>query len=203
MINFSLFRKSNFLDTCSIWNILSSKKLLYAAQQAGCEFYLTTYVLYECLYKTRNNPNPIDSELQERLKKLIQNKGIKNYSLTLEDLQDVEILENRKRLGKGELSSIVLARRYSQGLLTDDQKARKLALIMLNRDRIHTTPHLLGWLFYEFYLSDSDIKPIIEEHKYFNGILEKYFMEVYKYSFAHRLVAVSKEPETKKCNNGS
>lgn len=40
-------------DTCAVWNILSSEVLYGKARALNCEFCITSYVHYECLYKPR------------------------------------------------------------------------------------------------------------------------------------------------------
>ena len=40
-------------DTCSVWNMLSSRKLYQAAVNAKLHFCVTPMVLYECLQKPR------------------------------------------------------------------------------------------------------------------------------------------------------
>jgi len=177
----------NVIDTCAIWNILSSQKFLSLAKQAGCSFLYTRFVLYECLYKPRTEFNQRDNELQERLKRLIAQKGIAEFSLDIEDLQDIEVLQQRENLGKGELSSIVLAKKFGRSFQTDDQGARKLSKVFLEDESIQTTPQLFGWLAYISYISDTDKDEIIKEHKYFNRPLEKFFHEVYKYALQFRL----------------
>ncbi|MDF5724128.1 MAG: XRE family transcriptional regulator, partial [Rhizonema sp. PD37] len=69
---------------------------------------------------------------------------------------DVEILQKRMNLSKGELTSIVFAKKTRQAFLTDDQKARKLASKVMQSDQVQTMPHLLGWLFFVSYLNDND-----------------------------------------------
>jgi hypothetical protein len=93
-------------------------------------------------------------------------------------LHEVEILEKRKRLGKGELSSIAFAKRTGQAFMTDDQKARRLALEVIP-GLVQTTPHLLGWLLFEGTLEDSDKTIVIAEHEELQLPLRKYFEETY------------------------
>ena len=116
--------------------------------------------------------------LQGRLKEEQLKGDFKAYTLTVEDLQDISILESRKRLSKGELSSIVFAKKIGQAFLTDDQKARKLAEGLLDKS-VQTTPHLLGWLFFCGRLSDGDKKTIIDQHVGLAGELSPYFEAVY------------------------
>ncbi|PPT05894.1 hypothetical protein CKA32_003918 [Geitlerinema sp. FC II] len=104
----------------------------------------------------------------------------KNYHLDIEDLQEIDVLQKRKNLGKGELASIAFAKKTYQAFLTDDRGARNLAEEVLTHHRVQTTAHLLGWLFFESFLSDGDLNQIINEHKKYNGKLEKYFIVMYE-----------------------
>lgn len=182
----SQFQKLNVADTCSIWNILSSQLLYVAAQSAGCSFCCTDFVYYECLNKPRKEYKAEDVEMQNRLRQAIQSGKFKSYHLDLEDLQEVALLQKRKNLGKGELASIAFAKKTNQAFLTDDKKARTLAEEIMVRQFIQTTPHLLGWLFFKNFLSDSDLKPIIHEHKKHNRPLAEYFTEMYRRSLDYR-----------------
>jgi len=164
-VDVSRFHLLNVTDTCSIWNILSSRVLYGAAQVANCSFCCTTFVLYECLYKRRSTEVESDRELKARMKKEHDDNRIMACDLDVADLQGVEILENRRKLSKGELSSIVFAKKTQQAFMTDDQKARKLAQTELAADRVQTTPHLLGWLLFERRITDGDKDEIIKQHK--------------------------------------
>lgn len=176
----SEFYLSNIIDTCSIWNILSSKRLYQVALSAKCLFSCTKFVHYECLHKPRNQISSEEIELMNRLKQEINQNRFQSYDISIEDLQEIEILEKRKSLSKGELSSIVFAKKTRQALLTDDQGARKLAESYIERKHVQTIPHLFGWLFYAGKLVDSDKDPIIQEHSSFNRPLEIYFNKMYE-----------------------
>lgn len=197
-LNPAIFHPHNVVDACSILNIFSSKTLYLAAisKMAKCSFCCTKFVYYECLIR----PQKTESEQEKLIKKRLINertKGINfnDYHLDIEDLHDVKILENRKNLGKGELSSIIFAKKTRQAFMTDDRKARNLAETMLEENMVQTTPHLLGWLFYSNFLVDSDKKDIIKEHSLFRttnwGNLSKYFEIMYikaqEYKLMHRL----------------
>lgn len=182
----SEFQKYNVVDTCAVWNILSSRLLYIKANNAGCSFCCTFFVHYECLYKPRKIDKSEDSELKNRLKKAINNGKFKSYDLDLEDLQQIDILQKRKNLGKGELASIAFAKKTRQAFLTDDMKARKLAEQVMSRQFVQTTSHLVGWLFFENFLGDSDLKQILDEHKKYNGPLGKYFIEMHKRALEYR-----------------
>jgi hypothetical protein len=182
----SHFEKLNVADSCSIWNILSSLPLYLASQRAKCNFCCTNFVYYECLHKPRKEYKPEDIVLQNCLRQAIKDNQFKSYHLEIEDLQEVALLQKRKNLGKGELASIAFAKKTNQAFLTDDQKARNLAKEVLPRQFVQTTPHLLGWLFFTNFLSDSDLDPIIDEHKRLNRPLEEYFIEMYHRALYYR-----------------
>jgi len=185
----SQFHLLNVADTCSIWNVLSSVRLYAAAREAKCSFCCTEFVIYECLYKYRSNDVPEERELIERLRRETDQKRIVAYSLDIADLQAVEVLENRRRLSKGELSSIAFAQKTGQAFLTDDQKARKLAETVLPKRMTQTTTHLFGWLIFTTRLSDSDKGDVIDEHERLRRPLRRYLEEIYLEALRCRLLA--------------
>lgn len=162
MTDLSRFDILNVADTCSIWNVLASRVLHMAAQSAQVSLCLTEFVQYECLYKP-GQPHPERSELQTRLRREIGLGRVRVNSIQVEDLQDVEALEKRKRVSKGELSSIVFAKKTQQSFMTDDKKATNLARTMMPREKIQSTPHLLGWLYFTGRLLDGDKATILAE----------------------------------------
>ncbi|MBD2119387.1 hypothetical protein [Trichocoleus sp. FACHB-262] len=182
----SQFKELNVTDTCVIWNVLSSRLLYMAANAAGCSFCCTNFVHYECLHKPRKTYTSEDVELQNRLKEAIQDGKFRSYHLDLEDLQEVDILQKRKNLGKGELASIAFAKKTNQAFLTDDVKARKLAEEVMTRQFVQTTPHLVGWLFFVSFLGDGDLKSIVDEHQKHNRPLAQYFKEMYNKALDYR-----------------
>lgn len=191
----SFFHPYNVTDTCSIWNILSAEKLYKAATSvaAKCYFCCTRFVYYECLVKPRSNETQEEKELRRRLTFERKTNGqFKDYHIDIEDLQEIEILKKRKNLDKGELSSIVFAKKTGQAFLTDERDARSLAEQVMDEGMVQTTPHLLGWLFYHRILTDSDKDLIIEEHSKFRrekrGNLSKFFKIMYKRACEYRLM---------------
>lgn len=188
-IDLSSFHLYNITDSCAIWNVLSSRTLYGRAREAGVVFICTHFVLYECFTKPRKTTNPLDNELQSRLRTAQKDSAFVSYSLDIADLQTVSLLENRKRLSKGELSSIAFAFKTRQAFLTDDQKARKLAREILLESAIQTTPHLLGWLFFTNRLTDGDKDIIISEHQAMERPLGKYFEQMYLEACRCRLMA--------------
>ncbi len=187
MLDPSSFHKHNIADTCSVWNVLSSLLLYTRAKAAGVVFICTKFVIYECLFKPRRQTTEREAELQKRLRTAQSKDDFRAYQLDIDDLQTIEILKRRKQLGMGELSSLALALKTRQALLTDDQKARKLAGEVIkdiketvpNHPGHQTTPHLVGWLFFSGHLGDSDREIVIQQHKAMCRPLERYFQEMY------------------------
>lgn len=184
------FERFNVIDSCSIWNILSSSVIYNASLEAGCFYSFTNFVKYECLYKRGKQDR--DGELLDKLSKEIKNEKFKVCAITIDDLQEIDILENRKRLGKGELSSIVFAKKTNQAFLTDDKKARSLAISILGKSKVQTTPHLVGFCFYKRHLLDGDFASVVSQHlaslKGTWGDLSIYFKDVYEESLRIKLL---------------
>lgn len=167
------------IDSCSLWNILSSLVVYSVLLENKFSFSITGFVEYECLYKPRTIHNKMDAELQTKLKSEIDKGNVTCYNLTIEDLQDDFVLKNRNTIGIGELSSIAFAKKVSISFLTDDQKARRIAMDILGKEQVQTTSLILGWLFYTSLLSEGDIDAIIKSHNEYFRPLEKYFREVH------------------------
>jgi hypothetical protein len=192
----SHFYPLNVVDTCAVWHLLSSKKLYETALAVGCMFSCTAFVAYECLTKPRTKKatpaqEVAQKELQRRLQREQEHGRFTCYHLDLDELLDVEIMEKRKNLGKGELSSIAFAKRTRQAFHTDDQKARKLASHVMETGRVQTTPHLWGWLYFTQALGDADKDDIISEHEHFEGPLRSHFEIMYMRALQYRLRANS------------
>jgi hypothetical protein len=185
-VDVTRFHPYNITDTCAVWNILSSATLHEAALSARCYFACTAYVIYECLIKPRKTPTNADTVLRERLVRQRQLGRFEEFHLTLDELEDIALLERRRKLAKGELSSIAFARKNRQAVLTDDQKARRLAEEVCDQGMVQTTPQLLGWLFFTARLLDSDLKEVVREHEQVNRPLAKHFQEMYRQGLEHR-----------------
>jgi len=188
-VNFSTFYNHNIIDSCSISNILSSLTLYRAAKSAQCRFYCTHYVIYECLHKRSNNMSEPFQIFRQRLNRVSANGDFQPLTISIEDLQEVEILESRKKLAKGELSSIVMAKKLGQAFMTDDQKARRLACEYIEPQKVQTTPHLFGWLMFTSTLSDGDKDLIIDEHREMGRPLADVFNEAYLKALQLRLAS--------------
>ena len=182
----SKFHPHNVADTCSVWNVLSSKRLYAAAREAKCHFCITSFVRYECLIKPRKAPSDAELSLMATLRAEQARGAFEHHSCDIGDLQSIKLLESRKRLGKGELSSIAFAMKIGQAVLTDDMKARRLA-----QDSGHaltqTTPHLFGWLIFTGRLGDSDKQTVVQQHVAMEQILAPHFERAYVMALQCRL----------------
>ena len=140
----------------------------------------TSFVEYEVFYKSVKKETSIIIKQRQQLREETRKKRFRCEHLSISDLQEIEILENRKKLGKGELSSIAFARKTQLAFMTDDIKARKLGEAVLGVSKTLTTPRLLGWLYFNRILTDSDHKTIIEEHETQGRGMSEYYQEIYE-----------------------
>jgi len=195
------FAQTNAIDTCAIWNLLSSGRLAMAAFGRHRWFVVADYVRYEALERPRTNPEESELELQSKFRDRLQrNQGFSSQTVSLADLQAVASMPAIGRLGGGEIAALTLARKMRIGFMTDDQKARSKAP-EVDAGPAHTTPHLLGWLIYDGALGDSDVGVVIAEHEACvpktNGQLTKFFRAAYEEACRCRLArdqAMSGEP---------
>ncbi|MDZ5650379.1 hypothetical protein [Nitrospirillum sp. BR 11828] len=178
------------IDTCAVWNILSSRTLTTAAK-GRCHFILAEYVRYECLVKPWKSPERAD--LRKKLSdELASEKHFTVHSLAIDDLR--ELAANVSKLGRfhrGELAALALARKLSSGFLTDDRTARKVGENTLGLGRVRTTPHLVGWLVYQGHLMDGDISTIIADNAVLNkryGALGDFIQVCYEHAMGLRLL---------------
>ena len=174
--NVAEFEKLNVADTCSLWNILSSRALGATAESVGVKLCSTTFVRYECLHKP-GVVRPEREELQKRLKGKIATGSMQWHPIDIEDLQEFEILRNRKRVSPGELSVIIFARKTRQAVLTDDIGAQKLARQELGAQLVQSTPHLFAWLYFNSHMSDSDKDQIVADLRSFGRSLQPHLDE--------------------------
>lgn len=185
----SKFHRVNVADTCSVWNVLSSLRLYSAAKEARCDFCITEFVRYECLVKPRTAPSAADNTLVNRLKVEQRRGAFQAHACSIDDLQAVELLERRKRLGKGELSSIAFAMKIRQAVITDDQKARKLASDA-GHGLVQTTPHLFSWLLFTGKLGDADKAVVIQQHEEMDQDLTPHLERAYVMALECKLNSV-------------
>jgi hypothetical protein len=192
-IDVSNFSLVNAIDTCSIWNLLSSPLFVRAARSKRCQFVLAGFVRYEAIDRPRTRPNAHETEMQLELRQLIaRNAEFAVVPLSINDLAAVSSLEDVKRLGRGEIAAMALALKIRCALLTDDQPARKHAPRM-GVQVVQTTPHLLGWLHFVGAISDGDIAIVISEHesriRRERGPLSPYFAAVWHESCRIKLMS--------------
>jgi len=188
MVDPSKFEKLNVADACSIWNVLASRILHSAARSAQISFCITAFVQYECLHKP-SRAWPERPELQNRLRREIQSGAVMACPIDVEDLQEVAVLEARRRLSKGEISSIVFAKKSEQAFMTDDKKAAVLARAILPGHKVQNTPHLLAWLIFAARLQDSDKDAIVAEMTSLNRNLNPHLEDAYREALRCRLMA--------------
>lgn len=188
MIDPSKFETLNVADTCSVWNVLASRVLHGAAKSARVSLCLTEFVRYECLHKPGQHW-PERLELQKRLQREMRSRTIVSCSIEVEDLQEVTVLEARRRLSKGELSSIVLAKKTRQAFMTDDRKAAKLAFTVISTEKVQSTPHLLAWLYFTGLLLDSDKGLIVAQLAELNRNLDPHLENAYTEALRCKLMA--------------
>ena len=162
--DFSTISKFSVIDTCAILNLLSSDRFYNVVISENFQFCYTSFVEYEALYKRVKTVTPEIINQRAKLQLETAKKRFRCERLSIDDLQEVKILESRKKLGKGELSSIAFAKKINLPFMTDDKKAQKLGEDILGKDNVLTSPRVLGWLYFNRILIDSDHKLIIAEH---------------------------------------
>jgi len=183
------FHRMLVTDTCSVWNMLSSRKLFRSTCSARLNFCITPMVLYECLQKPRKTVTPEQTELIRRFNAARNENVFSTQACELDDL----LLVSRGApvgLGSGELSCIAVAYKLTTiGVMTDERQARLYAEQAL-RLIVETTPKLYAWLHYNRHLSDGDHGEIIAEHeKYERRPLTKFLNEAYEAALQHRLIS--------------
>jgi hypothetical protein len=132
---------------------------------------------------------PERKELQKRLRAKLADGSVTPHSIDLEDLQDVEVLRNRKRLSIGELSAIVFAIKTNQAILTDDRGAQRLARLVLAAGSVQSTPHLFAWLYFNSLLSDGDKDEVAADLLSLNRSLAPHLDDFHKEAQRCRAVA--------------
>ncbi|WNG50898.1 hypothetical protein F0U60_47300 [Archangium minus] len=175
----------NVIDTCALWNLLSSETLFRRSRACKHTYITTQTVLYECFIKPRSTPaTPAQSALQDRLNSHLETGAIGKIPISIDDLHEVSKLSNK--LGQGELSCAAAARKISKAVMTDN-KRDFLAIASLVDGRLQTTPRLLGWLVLRDFLGDAEVGVIIAEHEAFDGPLGKWYQKAYLEACEKRL----------------
>ncbi len=157
-------------DSCSLWNLLCSARLLNAAKERRLRLVLAEFVQYECLHKGRSRPTDPDTEIMKRLTaELEEGAHMSTAALSLDELREVARLRDVRRLGLGEIAAMVLARKVRGGLVTDDRSARKLTSEEYPEVPVRTISHLVGWLVYVRAIGDTDVPLVIADNKRARG----------------------------------
>ncbi|EYC52146.1 hypothetical protein AZ34_14460 [Hylemonella gracilis str. Niagara R] len=134
---------------------------------------------------------PNEQTLMDRLRAEQRRGAFQAHSCGIEELQAIEVLEKRKKLGKGELSSIAFAMKIRQGVITDDRKAWQLA-----KDSGHayaqTTPHLFSWLIFTGRLGDGDKDTVITQHIGAGRHIAQHLQTAYEIALQCRLNSTAK-----------
>jgi len=196
------FAVVSVVDTCAVWNMLSSLRLSEAAIQAKLHFCITPVVLYECLHKPRPNITPEQRVLMDRLESSRAKGRFDIQECSLDDL--IAISEKAPgKLGSGELSCIAAAYRIrSIAVMTDEKLARKYAHEKLGL-LVETTPRLYGYLHYHLHLGGGDHDEVIKEHERFERRpLTQFFNQTFDEAMRCRLMAnMSTAPSTSDSNS--
>lgn len=183
------FEPVSSVDTCAVWNILSSRTLSLAAARRNRNFVLVDYVRYECLDRPRSAASTVDLALMELLRGKLRRGEIGSVALSVDDLREVLRIESIRRLGRGEIAAMALARKMRVGFLTDDRAALRLAREAIPSTAAQTTPQLVGWLVFVGELGDSEVVVLIDEHDRAMGrsSLARYFQQTYETALQFRL----------------
>lgn len=183
------FSAASVADTCSVWNMLSSRRLYQAAMDARLHFCVTGMVLYECLQKPRSYSTPERTEMMRRLERARLNGGFPTQPCSLDDLADIS-RQAPRGLGSGELSCIAVAYRVrSIAFMTDEKQARHVASTKFSLN-VETTPKLYAWLHYQQHLGGGDHDDVICEHEtYEPRPLTRFFQEAFEEAMRCRLLA--------------
>lgn len=188
-MNPTSFYLHNVIDTCAIWNLLASTAFYGTSRAVGCTYSCTQFVVYECLHKARTTVSKEEQTLRERFRKEHERKFIISYKITIQDLQTVEILSNRKRLSKGELSSIAFAMQTRQSFLSDDKGALKLALSEMDSSMVQSTSLLFGWLFFHDHLADYQKEEIIYDLERHGRNMRLHYEDAYDRALQFKLMS--------------
>jgi hypothetical protein len=182
------FSPVSVADTCSVWNMLSSRKLYQATIDAKLHFCVTGMVLYECLQKPRSFTSPERTEMMRRLEHARRCGWFPTEPCSLDDLADMS-RQAPRGLGSGELSSIAVAYRVrSIAFMTDEKQARHVASTKFDL-KVETTPKLYAWLHYRQHLGGGDHEDVIREHEmYESRPLTQFFREAYDEAMRCRLM---------------
>jgi predicted nucleic acid-binding protein len=199
----SRFSSASVVDTCAVWNMLSSQRLNGAAIRANLHFCITPVVLYECLSKHRPTASAEQSELMTRLR---HERSIGRFPVQGCSLDDLLAVSAKApgRLGAGELSCMATAYGIrSIAFMTDERLAFRHAEGALGLS-VETTPRLYGYLHFKKHLVDSDHRLVIAEHEKFEKRpLTKFLQEAYEEAMRCTLMIAALPPSESGQSDGT
>jgi predicted nucleic acid-binding protein len=163
----------NVIDTCALWNLISSDTLFRCSRRCQHTYITTPTVLYECLVKPRNSPmTQARKTLLARLSAHLESRHVERIQISIDDLHEVSRLSTK--LGQGELSCAAAARKINQAVMTDNKRDFRAIEAMVD-GRLQTTPRLLGWLVFQGHLGDAEVQAVVAEHESLDGPLGKWY----------------------------
>lgn len=190
--NIREFNKNGVIDTCSLLNLTSSSTLSRASKNKNCNFIISDFIEYELLYKERNIRDELRrqraEELDEIVARMIDSGEIQKYNIELSDLLNPAFVKHNKAKSRGELTAIVLAEKFNIGVITDDEKAQKVACGAIGKKYVESVCSLISWMYYHNNLNDSDKDKIIQEQAYFLRNQKEKFQKAYERGLEERLM---------------
>lgn len=169
------------VDACSLQNICASRTFLNKSINAGFEYNIPEYALYEAVYKPLRQPNELISMKRAFILEQIEQGRIHLAKLTLDDLQEMlTLMSNKPNLGKGELVCIVYSKNKPLAVLTDDKAARNYSKKILGEDKAFETAEVFANMVFNHILTDGESMDIINEEKQSNSNMDKPYLEAYK-----------------------
>lgn len=175
------FVPDNVVDSCSVSNLLASATLTDAAFRSRFTGCITATVEYECLMKPHGGKQE-HIEVQRRLRELMADGRIRAHPIGLDELQEMHVLAERRRVGRGELSCIVFAKKVGISVMTDDRKGTRFARDLLGgENRAQGTPRLLGWLLYNDHLAGGSLDAVVAEHTSMGRPLGKVYRRMHEW----------------------
>jgi len=168
------------VDACSVQNLCASTTFLNKSIEAGYEYNIPEYVLYEAAHKPLRQVNQLVERQREVIRRQIKNGRIRIAKLTIDDLQEMLALRNEKpNLGKGELACIVYAKNKPIAVLTDDKAARNYSKRILGENKAYETAEIVANMVYNHIITDGECMDIINEEKQSNSNMDKPYFEAY------------------------
>lgn len=193
-MNSDKFISVNVTDTCAVWHLVGSPTLFTSAVGAKLSFIITPTVDYECFTKQGVRPvSVVRLRLREHLRAHLNAGRVSTMSVSIESLQATILAAKEKgltkRLGRGELSCVALARDLGHAAVLTDNKREFRVIEPLVDGRLQKTPQLLGWLYMTDRLSDGDVDLVIQQHEQADGHLGKWLRVAHRTACEKRLAA--------------